>query len=471
MIIESIILNFFKNFSGEHTFIFTDINLVKGVNGSGKTTLVKDSLEFCIYGYCSQSLDKLPTRGESDKTSVTVQIKKDNDIFKITRKYPTDITIFKNGIKNELTNNTEKQKYLNNLFGDINYFRKFRMVDIKEGINILEEGKTSLKKTLLSFSENYFNEKRQILLDRKKQKEIYNKDKAIIYKHYPSDIRLKIINESLIHFNNRINNLNTAIRSKESNYNSIIGKKSSIESKVKYLQSQSDKTMNFDTCPTCKRGIDENKKWEIVNNFSKEVEVLVKSMDSMISEIKQSETQLNLDKDELNTFYKEKEKLNQFKLKLESRLKLKDYKWSNRDIEISKKSINELDKFYSECITNDIKSLEPIVNSITNKINFRTRFLLTDKGEFDIILDKDNKEYSYKDLSSGQRLIVSIAFQLALLLQKQDEGVIIADEGFGSLSEENLEMVFELFKGLPFQLIAIVHRMNKIPENTNVISL
>ena len=56
-------------------------------------------------------------------------------------------------------------------------------------------------------------------------------------------------------------------------------------------------------------------------------------------------------------------------------------------------------------------------------------------------------------------------------MQKQEEGIIVADEGFGSLDVENLKKVFNLFKDLPFQLVCILHRINDVPKEVNTINL
>jgi energy-coupling factor transporter ATP-binding protein EcfA2 len=120
---------------------------------------------------------------------------------------------------------------------------------------------------------------------------------------------------------------------------------------------------------------------------------------------------------------------------------------------------------------NTVKNLEPIINSVISRINFRILFAIDNKNNLDFILYKDNEEFQYKDLSSGQRLILTIAFQVALLLEKGDVGFIVADEGFSVLDDEAIKLLYELFETLPFQLISIIHRVDNIGENVNVIRL
>jgi energy-coupling factor transporter ATP-binding protein EcfA2 len=80
-------------------------------------------------------------------------------------------------------------------------------------------------------------------------------------------------------------------------------------------------------------------------------------------------------------------------------------------------------------------------------------------------------EIPYKLLSTGQKLVLSIAFKLAILLEKNETGLMIADEGFSSLDIENLNHIFDLFNGLPFQLICVLHRFEDVPDGATVITL
>ena len=95
-----------------------------------------------------------------------------------------------------------------------------------------------------------------------------------------------------------------------------------------------------------------------------------------------------------------------------------------------------------------------------SKLGFTVTFRVDAKNNFDIKLLNNNNgtEFVYKELSNGQRLFVTVAFQLALLMEKNESGLVVADEGLSSLDGANLNIMLELFKNSPFQLIAIVHR-------------
>jgi len=136
-----------------------------------------------------------------------------------------------------------------------------------------------------------------------------------------------------------------------------------------------------------------------------------------------------------------------------------------------KTAIEALDSFCNYYLTEWIKTLEPIINNVIKKIGFTVSFLLDEKGDLDIVLNKDGYNYLYKELSTGQRLVFTIGFQLALLLERGESGLVIADEGFSSLDEETLTHIVELFNDLPFQLVMMLHRYDNPPEGIHIIKL
>jgi len=157
--------------------------------------------------------------------------------------------------------------------------------------------------------------------------------------------------------------------------------------------------------------------------------------------------------------------------KLNTKMGFKEYRFCDKDVLVVKKASEELDKLSSYYLAESVKMLEPIINSILEKIDFQVKFAIDEKGKFSIVLTKNEIEYTYSDLSEGQKLILSIAFKLALLMERAEEGIVIADEGFSSLDRENLMHVITIFQNLPFQLFFVLHRADNIPENIKVIDL
>jgi len=460
MLVNRITLSDFKNYKGKHTFTFDKINLVSGENGSGKSTLVLHSILFALFGYSEVNIAGLSTRTvKRPKTYIEIEIEYMSKKYVIKRSIPTNLHVSIDGVELKLANNQLKQAELDKIFRGVDYFRKFRMIDIKESINILEEGQQGLRKTLISFNEyNAITRIRTKMLGKKSNRERFNKESAVIYTHYPSEARYEQLKIGITNTTENLVNLEKEIRDNEGELYSITSKKNRIIEHKNSLSSQRNIIITDATCPTCKQSLPDATKQTLLSDINTQ---LIEANDLLNKIIEDTTTQeevvnyLRSNKKRLADVYA---RINRLQMRLEARLKQKEYVWTSKDVLVIKKAIEELDSFSTFYITEKLKTLEPLINDIISKIGFKVRFNIAENGNFDIILDNNDVEYKYRDLSNGQRLLVTTAFQLALLMEKGDSGLIIADEGFSSLSENNLRLIVDLFKNSNFQLIFIVHR-------------
>jgi len=460
-LIELSLFNF-KNFQGTHKISLKKLNLFQGDNATGKSTIIIDSILFVLYGYANQTIKQLVNK-DKNNASVNLFLEHNNKSYSITREIPSKLTILENAIPIQGSIKI-KENYITDLFHDITWFRKFRLFDSLVGINILEESNLTLKKTLLSFNEDKLNIIREKLLALKKEREIYNKSNINTYPHYPSEKRKTILQEGIQHLNNLITSIKNEINNnqlilRKSNYNlgGIEQENLNLKNKNKYIN-------NLVICPTCNQKVENKYKQDV----EKEIKELINKNLDQIIKIKKVITNKTKNINELtNTTNKYDHyllKTQKYLNKLDERLKQKKYIWSDKDIEIIKRSIFELDNFYSFYLTETIKSLEPVINHILKKIGYVLKFKLNSKGQFAFNIYINTKEFEYKELSTGQKLMISIAFKMALLLERGESGLIISDEGMSSLSEKNLTLMFELIKTFPFQLLAVVHRYS-CPES------
>jgi len=470
MLIKKITITNFNNYKGTHSFEFKKLNLIKGKNGTGKSTLAVDAVLFALFGYSDRALSSLPTKGVSGSCEVILDLSYKGQEYSIHRKYPTELTVSQNGAVLSLAKGS-KQGYLNDLFKSSDYFKKLRMIDVKKGINILEENKASLKKTLVSFNESMINSIRARLLEKKSERTQFNKDTAVIYKHAPSEARLKILTEAIAELDSDYYEDKALLSLYQGEYNEA----SSELNKLKYIVSTKEqeiqKMKNLNECPTCKQKVPDEHKSKILEQLSNRIDAVMEDIGPLPQKIKDSTFSTGMISETMEQIRKSQQRLNTLKMKLEARLKQREYKWTTKDIVIMKKSIEELDRFYSFYLVESVRTLEPVVNNIIAQIGFQMVFDIDAKGEFEIKLTDGADSYTYQDLSDGQKLILAIAFQVALLMDKGEDGLIIADEGLSSLDAENLEYVFSLFTNIPFQLIAVIHRYDNQPKDLNIIDL
>lgn len=473
MYIKKVTLNDYKCFVGKHEFTFDKINLVSGKNGVGKSTLALHSILFGIYGYTEVNISSLsPRLLTNPNTYVEIELSYNGIDFIIKRSIPTNISIKVNGIESTLANNQLKQKYLEDFFQDVEFFRKFRMIDIKDSINILEQGNQALRKTLVNFDDSMdISTIRTNLSAKKIERDKYNKDTSVLYTHYPSDKRLKVLANSLSKVIKELSGVEADIRENESILYEIANRKTSYLTKKAYLTTNKNSVMATNNCPVCKQQVQKSNQATILGDFSQQINKLDNEIVIATDDWKTQQEVLNCCKEAKVWLLKKRDIALKYIHRMEARLKQKDYIYTTKDVELMKKCIGELDGFTVFFITEKLQRLEPLINTILSKLGFVVQFDIDSKNNFDITLIDNNKgaEFKYKDLSNGQRLLVTVAFQLALLMEKNESGIIIADEGFSSLDQDNLELMFDLFKNSSFQLISIVHRFDtKDPSVKNI---
>ena len=471
MILQSIVLVGFRNFTGFNLFDFSKLTLVKGKNGKGKSTLCKNAILFALYGYSEQKLEQLPNKHlETPKCNVQVEIKIGDDLYKIQRFVPTNIKVWKNDIELKLAK-AEYQNFINETFGTREQFIRFRLIDHKEGTQLLDRGDNELKRTLLSLDQTVFNAIRSSLVSKKSQREQFNKDKLKVSSHYPSFKRLQILDKG-------IQNNKKQIAEKEEEVQLALNKlRPEIEksSTLQYKTDQAHKHINWingtSSCPTCKNILTPTYKTKLIAETNKLLVTDKKQLSEVLLNKKALDDELKMLRESTTLLRASETELGKLKTKLEQRIDHKDFKFTSRDVLVMKKAIDHLDSFYGFYLKEQAKNLEPLVNHVIAPLKFMMELQTSDKGDLVIKLTKDDKSYQYNDLSTGQRLILTLAFQVAIMLQHQQTGLIIADEGFSSLDEENLQLVIELFRQVPFQLVCVVHRFQEIPKDVEVIDL
>ena len=468
MIIHKIHLINFKNFKGTHSFEFSNYNLISGENGVGKSTVALDSVLFALYGYSTQNLDKLPNKTVNPrKCSVTIEI--DNLI--ITREIPVKLKIIEDGVEKEFATNREAQKYLNERYKNVEYFRKFRMIDITKGINILEQGNSALLETLFSYHQEYIASIREKLLEKKSERERLNIDNVRLYNMYPSQKRYDFLSSSLREIEGQFHEISTISNHHQNEYYKNLNLKKRKDEEKKQLSNQSTRVIKEAKCPLCRNILTKGEQSGITEDMKKKITQLTLESTSLIDKINDSLKEAQKVNCKKKALEAQKNRITSLKHKLETRLKQKEFIYRTKDIEVIKTAIKELDKFSNQYILKYIKILEPIINNVIKIIGFNVEFLVNDKKKIDIKLLKDNIEYDYYDLSSGQKLLLTVGFQLALLLEKSEEGIIIADEGFSSLSENNLNLLLDMLRDYPFQLVYVIHRSLSVPTSIKEIKL
>ena len=473
MFLKNIKLKNWKQFEGEHEFSFDKITFVQGKNGIGKSNLSLNAILFALYGYTGKVKQKdLPTY-KKKSCSVELDIDYNGNHYSIIREVPTKLTILQNNTEIQWKENGIKEKdlFIANLFGNIEHFKKFRIIDgYDKEINFLEQGNTTLKKILTTVNENLINEIRNELVNRKNTIQSYlSAQKKVSIPNYVSNKRLELINLLIQKIENDIKSLEGEINVFQKELRELSERRGILTYSFNECKRQLEKSKQS-VCYACKQPIPKEKRERIAKRAMNEMVKIKKEFITVNESIEELESIIADLKEEKNKLNKRLMKIQQKKSLIQQKMQIIN-KYTEKDLLIAKKAVEVFENFVAEYLVYSIKSLEPIINSVLEKIGFKVTFE-ADLRKFNLILtDNQDRSWSYHHLSTGQKLLLQIALKTALLLQKGESGLIIADEGMGSLDEENLIYIIELFENLPFQLIMILHHFKNLPSFVNVIDL
>jgi hypothetical protein len=435
-------------------------NLKNSSNGSGKSTLCKNAITFCLYGDIpGLSLDKI-IHDDEKECSVTIECSHNSKQYQIIRKIPTSLQIFENGIEVQLNSIPLKQAWIDRVFGDYIYFKKFRLIDLR-GTNLLDNLNDSrsivtLKKELMSFVDDLFIVWRNGLLKKKTERETYNKDRRH-YKFHLSDRRLKVLEDGLKRVTEE---MNIAWKEKDKQYQLLNNIKSEIRTKENIISSKQNeiKQAKEGICPILRthcekisKSLGDNEKNKNLE-INKEVTLLTKEKEVLLGNL--TEEQSN-DYHEVNylALKSKVDKTNNFIMKLKEAFKFSEYKFTAKDVMMYTESVKVLDDFSSYYINEWLGELAIIVNDLLKNVNITIEF--TEEKEFMRVMD-NGKAKVYAQLSSGQKTFLSAVFKLAILIHKgETEGLILCDEGFDFMDEANLENFIEVVQPLNFQIVFV----------------
>lgn len=467
MIIKSL---YFKNV---RSFIEAEINLVKSNlitgwnydtddgNGVGKSSLIAAILLLLGGSKLTDINLKKFIRDEEKTATISGMVEVGEDLLEIERVLKKSGTgklkLAINGEDQEFKTSKLAQEEIFKYIGNAENFKKFRIIDDGSGINILDFTSGQLRKTLMGLCQDKFDNLRKKLLEKKNLYEKYNKN-SVLSKHAPSEKRLGILISSIKALDTtEMSKILAKIQKFQMEKNKLLterGKNTQIKD-IKNRQIQKLKTMGI--CPSCFQEVPEDHKTKLCVPLQKELEEASQKIVGMIDDLKIYDEIVQTEEKKKSKIYAEKQKLNNLKYKLETRISQKEYKYTQADVEIAKRAIDIIDDFANYYVMEWIKIIEPIVNSYIDRLNMSMKFNISEEGNIEVVVTRNEKSFTYDQLSQGEKIFLSTIFKIALLMEQQETGLMLADEAFNSLSGENLNRILDIISNLPIQLLCISH--------------
>lgn len=453
---------------------FRNINIIKGLNNdnpnqsgnaSGKSTLI-ESIVFGLYGDVSGlNLQDLMRTGEKE-SEVVLEFLNGTSTIKIIRKIPSSLTIVCDGQEIQANTLKIKQAWIDERFGTLDEFRKFRCIDTKKGINLLELGSISLRKTLMEFMDNIFDQARKNLLAEKNEREQFNISKRKD-KFFLSNKRLEILKTGLKKYTTDLAEIrkdNEALSKIIRDYASSI---SSNERLIYKINETLGKLNISKKCPTCSTLLTSNISEEIIETNKKDKENFEKENLILGQEKSEQEEAQEQISNTIESLTKKQYLTQTYLLKLEQAFKFSEYKYTLKDVEEYSTAIKILDDFALFYISSWLESLVVIMNNLLLPLDLTIK--LENNKDFISIYDGETK-LKYEQLSSGQKIFLGSIFKLSLMMQNNMmSGLILIDEGINNLDSTNFTQFVNILKSLQYQSFIVYQNVEQLDDVNNIV--
>jgi len=436
-------------------------NSIFSGNGAGKSTIL-NAILFALYGNVTNlNLTDLLRIGAKEM-SIELNCILNTEQLRIVRKIPSELHIFVNGQEQKYNTATISQSKLNELLqDDVNRFRTYRMIDQSKGINLLDLGIVSLRKTLMDLTNGQFTQYRAHLLEKKLERERFSTDKKLYHFHV-SEKRVTILRDGA----NRLKAEQETIAKDKKEQERVCGNfESKIQTNLRLISSKNrdiEEAQKSGYCPILKKTCADLKKElspERKNQMYQEIEQLNQEIEQFKVALKEEESCLEY----YNTLYMDVQKhvnlVNNYSMKLNEAAKFADYKYTKEDIQLYADSIKTLDSFSGFYVMQWLTNLGLIINDLLRPVNISVEF----SADKDFIkVNNAGQELNYSQLSSGQKTFLNTIFKVGILLNEGiSNGVLLIDEGINCIDNTNFLKLLEILNTLNFQSFVIYQNCPK----------
>lgn len=452
------------NFPDDKIIFISGIDVDRNTsNGVGKSA-IKEAILFALFGKNRLNLSDLVYKGE-ESCEVLLQFILKNDAITIKRQYnslskSSSVDIWINQEKQNLQTITQKNKFIINLIQfDYDSFVNFSIFDVVRFDDLSEISNSELKR-LFRMLFNYEKFEKSILSLKDKYRRLNQvlsdfKNPTI---HYYSDKRLKILDEGIKDMYSHISDTQSKIKEIENSQVKLIKQKSYFETLINKNVKLINQVAQQNSCPVC--GSSLTNKTKILNTYQNEIDNYSKQAVEIQEKIAKFEEDLKTLKNLLTSL-----QINRLPrlLKFKNDLNLLKRHTTNID-ELKKKymlyknAAELMDKFSLFVLQHHATLIESILNDFLSKltdITCHVKFVYgTNKCYIELL--RDNKVFSYDQLSSGEKMLITYAFKFTINMVNYKHSILFIDEGLGRLDQINRNKLIELLKLAPFNQIFII---------------
>jgi len=435
-------------------------------NGVGKSA-IKEAILFALFGKTKVSLNELVRKGASS-CEVLLICEVQNKVIEIIRKYKrvSTLSIKVNGKEVDLNKIKLKKNYIIELLGmDYDTCINFSIFDAIRFEDLTSLSTTEIKRLLqLLFNYEKFNKSYANLKDQLKT----NDNLLLMLKnqktHYFSTKRLNTVQQYIRKNQNMIRFLDNKLKKATS----LTLKITSCISKYNTLVDKNKRFINWivtkENCPTCTKPLDNkiqilNKYQGEINKYQQIIQKFQKRLQIIENYTRSLQNNINSVNDKL---FRASNILNRLLLTQKQTQDIKQVHLKSENLKLMLETMRE---FESYVMNYYVQYLETLINQyltqltdITCTLSFINQGNIVTRNFNKVILKlyRNDKEFQYMSLSSGERMLVAYAFKLAINTLNFKDTFLFIDEGFNRLDKNNRYKLLDMLRESPFRQIFLI---------------
>ena len=450
-------------------FFITGVNRdTNSSNGCGKSS-IKEAILFSLTGRTKVRGGDIVRRG-AKKTTVELDLFHNNSLVQIIRTKAgltstLDVRINQNKLQGSLT---EVQAQLEKLLG-FNYeiLSTYSVIDHVRFLDLSDLSSSDLK---LVLQDLIGVEQIQSVIE--KMKEYKNSLDRYLEKtstkFYPSKKRLQVLLQYKNNFDTQMGILNQSLVEISSQQRTLQSEVYSLESTLKSTESDQIKVLSQSACPVCNASLSEATKLQLLNTYQTSVDQLTTTREQKLKIVQEGQPRLQ-------TLTKESNQLQKQLLQCLTRItQLEDTMKNQRsideviqEVQLYTKAVSLLQQYISNTLLVLVTQVEDQMNADLSRLtDFYCKINLqkvNSKGvvvpSCNITVWRDEFEYTYEMLSSGEKTLIALVFKLTLAHLRGITDLLLIDEGLDRLDEVNRERVLSLLESSGYsQIFLISHR-------------
>lgn len=437
-------------------------------NGAGKSSL-KEAILFALYGKSKVKGADIIRRGaKSCQVSLTFEDSgKEVKVIRTRKVQTSALTLYIDGVQQKGTQPELQEKIQSILKLDLDSFITYSVVDRARDTELSKMSSTDLRLVLqdvLGLS------KLQAVME----KIIQTKNELNSYllkartKFFPSTKRLGILKDSKNKIANDLDLHTKILVDLRSRLSTISFEEGQLLKQKELLEEEMSNVFALEECPSCKSKINDATKLELLSKIQANLSENMAKAAPLSEERSKLPVQISEAQGRVQATNTAIFKVLSYLTKLEESMKdSRNIEQTIKEQQLYTQAVEVLQKYITQSLTVLASQIEDQMNAELGRFSdLFCKINLSKTTQIGHILPtcyisifREQHEYTYEMLSSGEQALISLIFKLVINSVKGASQVLFVDEGLDALDAINRERILALLESSQYKQVFIIsHR-------------